>query len=537
MSLKLSNIKPFNYNGDITLWEYSDTIAWSFDAERNGHTTQFDDLTGYEIKSNNFKIQGDKVISSEIFDEWKKQIVDAINTNNEKIYNSDLSGYDIKFKMIAVDDDYAYTYEKYMNNKLIKTGKGWLKDLSTQTEKDAWRDAVREYKKNNNIKTESDNRKEKKEKTKKKIKQQDEDLPTEKPLTPPTLANSLAKAKEEPCEFVSEIVQKGIQGVTGMSAKEIINHYTELAKYNANVIKTNIVNSTSTMIEECYLPVEKTLDSMEDYFAQLDTDREEYLKTHSDDVCLFKLVVAEQVSNDTNASTTTPINTPPLPSNYEKVAGSPHMAKKTDEEFYANRTKGTLEWNTKQPNENVITNVLELWNIIYKDLGNKPYGEEADASMCRFKVNIRDKDGVIVQRRVTTHKAAAGTIKKIFEELLNIPTFRHYPSSIGSYNYRCVLDKREGKPTSLSKHAFGVAIDLNYEGDDNPNRKKDLKIENLTEKDNTDIKMRTFNHPVVKTFRKFAFGWGGGYSDFMHFSAHTYYKKIKNHGDKCFTGR
>ena len=53
--------------------------------------------------------------------------------------------------MLDVDEDSAYTYEKYVDGHLAKTGKGWLKNLEHDFEKEAWRKAVKEYKKTHGI--------------------------------------------------------------------------------------------------------------------------------------------------------------------------------------------------------------------------------------------------------------------------------------------------------------------------------------------------------------------------------------------------
>ena len=538
--LKIYDIKPLDDPNEIKIREYSDFLRWSFKCDTSDFNGWLCTYSGYDIKKGT--LEGAPV-TSEHYEIWKQQIVNWINENNQRIYDGDLSGHEIEYKMLDVDEDSAYTYEKYVDGHLTKTGKGWLKDLEYKFEKEAWRKAVKEYKKANGIETESDKMKKKQDKTNQKIKDLDSSLPEKTEEIPPTLLNAISKAQSDPCEFISEIISKGVMGVTGVSTKELFNYYTKVIKNNISVETYKIANSQSAMVDMFFKPVDEKISDMTEYFAQLDTDREEYLKTHSDDVCLFKLVeedyainTSQQSTDSANltGSTYTPIQATPLPSNYEVVKGSPHLAKGLTEEDYAGRKKGTLEWNKKQPNENVITNPLELWKIVSKDLGNKPYGEEADASMCRFKVNIKNKDGVIVQQKVTVHKAAAGTIKKIFADLLNTPGFKNLQTYIDSYFYRKIATKK-----SLSKHSFGVAIDLNPHGKGNPNYvgSKPRDIEDQTESDNTDIKMRTFNHPIVKLFKKYAFGWGGAYSDYMHFSCHTYNKKIPNHGDACFAGR
>ena len=553
--LKVYNIRPVKNPNELKVRDYSDYEKWDFTCDTEKFKGWICSFSGYDIK----KCDSDNYpVNYKNYAIWKQYIIDWINENNQRIYNGDLNGREIIYKMLDVDEDSAYTYEKYVDGHLAKTGKGWLKDLEYKFEKEAWREGIKEFKKARGIKTESDKMKEKQEETNKKIKDMDSSLPETEEQIPPTLINAIAKATDAPCEFISEIISKGVMGVTGVSFKELFNYYTKIIKKNITTEAYRLANSATALVETYYKPVEEKIVDMTDYFAQLDTDREEYLKLHSDDVCLFKLVEEEYaIKNSTSTSSTssttsttstvTNVQTTQLPSNYSKVKGSPHFAAGATEKDYVDRKQGTLEWNKKQPNENVITNESELWKIVRKDLGNKPYGEEADASMCSFKVNVRDKNGVIVQRKVTVHKAAVGTFKKIFEELLNIPTFKEMQGYLDTYSFRCVSQNKKPdpdpnkpyKPKSLSKHAYGIAIDINpWKWGDNPNHNNTPgEIEKFDESDNTDTTMRTFNHPIVKAFRKFAFGWGGGYSDYMHFSANTYYKKIKNHGDKCFTGR
>ena len=54
---------------------------------------------------------------------------------------------------------------------------------------------------------------------------------------------------------------------------------------------------------------------------------------------------------------------------------------------------------------------------------------------------------------------------------------------------------------------------------------KSKDVEKQTDENNTDKEMRTVNHKVVKIMAKYGYGWGGCYSDYMHFSCKTYTKK------------
>jgi hypothetical protein len=491
---------------------------WYFRYQKIETGKWFDcDASGRDIKNDRLSCMGEGILPSD-YETWKAAIVEWINENNRKIFEGDLSGYEITYKMIDVDEDYAYTYEKYVNGHLAKEGKGWFKDLITEQEQEAWRKAVKEYKKSQNIKTESEKRKEKKERTRKKIKEEDEKLPQEMPLTPPTLVSAIDKAQSEPCEFMTEIMQKGIQGVTGMSPKEIVNYYTKLAKYNLHVTKTQLIEGTTGLIEQLYYPVEDSIDKMDEYFADLDTEREEWLKQHSDDVCLLDMVLAEK----------------------------PIIAAQDQETYVFNEgkfSKGTFEWHNKGPNEEIITQPRKLWSIVRKDLGAVPTESQTKKSMTVIEVPTKDKNGVIHMRKVTVHKAAAGTIKAIFDELSKLSTEEFYieqrcyhpgnkaedPNEIvNGYQFRRASKAGGGFSTNLSNHSFGIAFDINRYNNPQIKAQPGYNIKENDDSLNTNVCMRTFNHPAVKILNKYGFGWGGAYNDYMHFSCKTETRVIKN---------
>ena len=64
--------------------------------------------------------------------------------------------------------------------------------------------------------------KKKQDKTNQKIKDLDSSLPEKTEEIPPTILNAIAKAQSDPCEFISEIISKGVMGVTGVSPKELL---------------------------------------------------------------------------------------------------------------------------------------------------------------------------------------------------------------------------------------------------------------------------------------------------------------------------
>ena len=512
--LKIYDIEPEVGHTEIKIRTYSEFERWMFKYDSPKFKGHLCTCSGFDIKKGHMDATG--YLTSDKYETWKQQIVNWINENNQRIYDGDLSGHEIEYKMLDVDEDSAYTYEKYVDGHLAKTGKGWLKDLEYKFEKEAWRKAVKEYKKANGIETESDKMKKKQDKTNQKIKDLDSSLPEKAEEIPPTILNAIAKAQSDPCEFISEIISKGVMGVTGVSPKELFNYYTKVIKNNISVETYKIANSQTAIVEQFYKPVEEQIADTTEYFAQLDTDREEYLKTHSDDICLFKVVEMEYPKFP---------DPEPIPSSEHKQSSTQTSSstEKTSNDYGTTPTNGTLEWNKKGANEEVITQKGKLWKIISADLGKTPTSSQANASMITIEVKTRNEDGVMTMRKIRVHKAAVGTVKKIFEEIYNTTNFKVISKQnfqLGGFNHRFV----RGSTTTLSQHSFGSAIDLNPIV--NPMKgSKSKDVEKQTDENNTDKEMRTVNHKVVKIMAKYGYGWGGCYSDYMHFSCKTYTKK------------
>lgn len=514
MSFKFTQIQPIYRPNDFIIREYSDTASWSFRSENlETHRWLPWVCTGNDIKNGDKYQYGDGIPASE-YENWKKCIVDWINENNHRVYENKFENFEITFKFSDCDEDFAYTYERYVDGKLMGSGKGWLKDWNTEVEKQAWRKAVREYKKVNNIETESEKRKKKKEKTKQNIKNLDSPLPKKEDAIPPTLLSAIEKFESDPCEFISEVIQKGTSVVTGLSPKELINYYTKVYKKNIAVASNIASNAQTSIVEQFYMPVENALDSMDEYFEQLDTDREEWIKQHSNDVCLFEVIAYERK-----------VSTPPTPKKTtSNTSGGTKSGSGGGTKDYTTSGSGggTFEWAKKEPNENVITKRGELWSIISKDLGKTPTSSQANASMTTIKVKTRNEDGVMMMRDIRVHKAAVGTVRKIFEEIYNTTNFKIISKTkwqLGGFNHRFV----RGSTTTLSQHSFGSAIDLNPVV--NPMKgSKSKDVEKQTDANNNDKEMRTVNHKVVKIMAKYGYGWGGCYSDYMHFSCKTYTK-------------
>lgn len=126
----------------------------------------------------------------------------------------------------------------------------------------------------------------------------------------------------------------------------------------------------------------------------------------------------------------------------------------------------------------------------------------------QISVVVNSGNGEHKTVNLTVNKALANDIKAIFNDILATDFVIEV---VGCYSHRTVQNGTNTK--TLSYHSYGVAIDLNprYNGFINPDGKSD---------DNRHI--RTNNHPVVKIFKNYGWGWGGNYSgkrkDYMHFS-------------------
>ena len=112
---------------------------------------------------------------------------------------------------------------------------------------------------------------------------------------------------------------------------------------------------------------------------------------------------------------------------------------------------------------------------------------------------------------ITIHEDLAEQVQNIFKELseLNVQL-----SSIGGYCYRKINNPNQPNSNILSLHSLGCAIDINPAL--NPFVKSGKP---MSTGDDTSIgKIRTLNSPIVAVFKKYGWGWGGTYGDYMHFS-------------------
>lgn len=122
-------------------------------------------------------------------------------------------------------------------------------------------------------------------------------------------------------------------------------------------------------------------------------------------------------------------------------------------------------------------------------------------------------NGTPVKGSVQINKHLVKNVQGIFNELLNVPGFYVQYKSVYGYDYRAV--RTPGKTSNrMSNHGFGCAIDLWSKINPYNTNDKAPKTGDTSDP----IRFRSFDHPVVKVFKKFGFDWGGRYGDYMHFS-------------------
>lgn len=248
-------------------------------------------------------------------------IVEYLDGHNENLENRDS---EITFKILEMDQRYAAKYEEYMGSKLIKEGVGWTKDFKTKAEKKAWRKAVKEYKKNNGIKCATDRLKKKIDEITSAIDGLDTELPELDPLIPPLIETAIPKLLTDPCNFVSELnkaAQVSISRINGMpSPVELANYYIKLGKNNIRTLANNTLKSSKETVAVASFPITSQIEKSYDYFEQLDSEREEFLKTNSETYYLFKAVMAKEAeTGGTMSSFTVPAEEVTMSADYSNI--------------------------------------------------------------------------------------------------------------------------------------------------------------------------------------------------------------------------
>lgn len=140
---------------------------------------------------------------------------------------------------------------------------------------------------------------------------------------------------------------------------------------------------------------------------------------------------------------------------------------------------------------------------VYGFSSQRPSKSECDSKMVTIRVETSTGG-----KSLTVHKDVAEEVKAIFVDIKKLnPSFIIRDEDTGAYCYRNI----KGTST-LSLHAFGIAIDINWNA--NPMQRGSKPLSSGDD----DFHIRTLNSPIVKAFQKHGWGWGGTYGDYMHFS-------------------
>ena len=139
-----------------------------------------------------------------------------------------------------------------------------------------------------------------------------------------------------------------------------------------------------------------------------------------------------------------------------------------------------------------------------------PDGVPASENKCRnylttIKIEILDKNGKASTASLTCHKKLASSIQAAYREMKS-KGFRAYDN--GCYNWRNMTGS-----SSMSNHAFGIAIDIN------PAYNPYVKGNSSSTWKNAPSYYK-IDGEIVSIWKKYGFFWGGDYSgikDYMHF--------------------
>ena len=135
------------------------------------------------------------------------------------------------------------------------------------------------------------------------------------------------------------------------------------------------------------------------------------------------------------------------------------------------------------------------------------YQSEIESGLVSVSVSVRvEEGGPMVTKNCQIQRALAENFKAAIAD-----AYAMNPNLVfiwgGSYCFRAMNNSSANPPASI--HSLGCAFDVNVAY--NPYRR-----DNLTD---SNTRMRTTNHPLVKAFTSRGWVWGGSWStpDYMHF--------------------
>lgn len=458
---------------------YSGTLVFNLKKYENGNVVFNGDVTMVDIE------RGRTDIPMSDVEQIREEFYIYIENHNDAIASRSLS---IRFEIMDIDSRFACTYREYLNGRLVKEGKGWAKDFTNPREREAWDNAVIEYKRSNGIEMSTDMMKKGLNDVNGAISKLDTQFPLDLDLNPPLIETAIPTLATDPCNFANNIIkaaQVAISRINGApSPVELSNYYIKLGKDNISSATTVVANTQQEATNSRFALVDENFGESYDYFMELDAEREEYLKTHSEEFYMFDVVDYE----------------PPVLAELLNYGGG--------DEDYVDEDTGEV-YTGKNISGGNKSEVLAALGFTGTD----------DESYCNSKmvtIKVKTLNG---NKLLTVHRDLAAEIQTIFEEIYDIG---FNVIEVGGYKYRTVRNPNNPNSTALSMHSFGCAIDINWRNNPFP---KNFKKPFTTAPEywngrhyDPNSCIWTFDHPVVTIFRNHEWGWGGRYGDLMHFS-------------------
>ena len=436
----------------------------------------------------------------------------------------------VKFEITDVDDDYCYTYKEYINDKLVKEGKQWYKDIKTKQEKKAWKKAVVKYKKDNGIKMLTDKIVDKINDVKEIINKLDDGLPVEFGIDIPHPTFALPKLSSDPCEFISQVAQTATAAVDIINGLPNVQEVKEFYKVQAinnvtaakNYAQNSVVSIIKPAVNAVLLPIEEGAKTLAQEIAAM----EEMEKKRAS--------LNYAVSIAFNDSDVVPFE-PSQPADYSQYDG-------IDYKIYY-KTKN--EWGAYQSKH-------RLTAIAARRLGISKFNSEGMQQVQNEIVSIpKNLVPAREQKNATAriHSALKQELIDIFADIKRAG----YNQIFVSNSFRSITNNNGAKN---SRHKFGAAVDICGGSGGNPDIRRNgqgvygssqwqpaYRSQQFTYTTiPTNIKCQqllvpgsagtskyygyydknkciwTPDHPVVSIFLKHGWYWGGIYGDYMHFS-------------------
>lgn len=273
---------------------YSDTDIYHT-LKKEGSDVIFDgSINGYMIRTG-----GSPYILPSEYYEWKDAVMKYLSDHDEAAENGNLD-YNVSFVVTYIDSRACISYERYIDGKLLATGKGWINQMATEKEKQALREAVVKYKKEHGIQTSTEKLDEKRAEMMDAVGHMDDEaLPVDVTPEVPLVEMAIPELVTDPCKFIPDLMRYAELAITRIngipSVKELFEFNFKKARTGMKNLASNTMNSQGSIVTSAITPVSDKIGDMSDYFAQLDAEEEEYRKLHSEDYALFMYSEVEEV--------------------------------------------------------------------------------------------------------------------------------------------------------------------------------------------------------------------------------------------------